>query len=185
MEEKTDILVVYGHHPDELFAVEVGKELENLGRDDFRVKEYDGHPESMKHRMETHLYSEFLRIQGHFNRFVKDNPPADYVIDLHDNLPLSDIYRETIEKSDRQERWPSVSIDLRSRYNINEDLKEEIIDYCMSKEYNALFYFFDEIHYLPKSYDKILIEYLPLTFEKEKAISFTLGLVDLLHLKRS
>lgn len=205
MEEKPRVLVVYGYHPDELFAIDLGIDLESLRLQNVLVKRYDGKPDPLntsemlnirKKCGEMAYVNRCLRnpqlikeCASEFRCFIDKYSPVDYVIDLHDNGPRIQEMEELVKKNSSI-RYPSLH--MIHEYNRPFYFKEQVKAYCYSKSYNVLVGFSKVMS--PKSIfsgasspqtlflencDLIGIEFYRNLISKQEAFDFLFGLIKI------
>ena len=182
MKKKQNIFVVYGRHPEEVFALDVGREIENIGRKDFQIKQYkptELDAISIKSNLSERQakYHEYRNEFKKLNRFVKENLPVDYVVDLHDSR--NDEWMKAVGDFAKEDiRLPDISVFYDSKTDVNKELQKELTRYCLSKPHISPSFKSRDYKRI-KGIDYIIFEYLPLA-KKEESVAFNLGVIDLL-----
>lgn len=167
--QNAPILVVYGYHADEKFAIDIGINLEEYGSEKATVKRYEGRADVPGKWGKPNL-----------RKFIRKHSPIDYAIILHDSGPITDEIMK-LQKKYPEQRFPSVSVQYYSKKKIPEDVENRIKNYCYSRPYVALSFFVPSTSAESKNYDRLNIEYLPHNITKDEGVKFLKGLIGKLE----
>jgi hypothetical protein len=188
--EERSILVVYGYHKRETFAIEVAKRLEQLLLKNVTVKQYEGKPD--KSYKEPRLRSFLLECYH--------NNPFSYAINLHNSDQNPDVYLKWYsewKKNYPNERHPTINLEFLHRYGKTPNkTKMKINDYCLNFQKIIVNKYPDSttgsslivtgyggpLWPEPKEpYDRIEIEFLYPLITVNEAVDFLKGLIKVLQ----
>lgn len=181
----TKVLVIYGYHPEEKFAIKVAKSLEKFSLNGVLVKEYEGksdtsYKEPRLKRFLSRLYSLF---------------EFDYAINLHNSKPDPKFYLEW-KKQYPNERHPTIDLEHNSKeWQCCSHINKRIDDYCKKVQRKLLNKYPDGAtepslivtghsgYFVePKEdYDMISIEFYSPLISLEEAVAFLRGLIETLQ----
>ena len=194
MADRPNVLIVYGYHPEEEFGIEVGRYLQRLFEEkpmaNVSLKKYDG----INPRTVDDVIPDSNSRGRLLHQYVSKLGNVDYLIDLHDECPWpknAEERKQLLEKlppfkrnkHGRVSGIPGQIMDYVSKFQIPDELKKELITYCLSKEpdYVAAAFFVPEEAYLPIKYDHLEIAYYPHLSSIESASSFIQGLIPIIQ----
>ena len=141
---------MYGYHPKEEFAIEVGRSLQRSGlRDNVTIAQYSGKPDNPDRGYGFGIDPKWFPMPRFPNlkRFIRSYYPLDYVVDIHNSLP-----------TDNLPNTPFVDIDLTSRRQIDDQIKKAIIDYCLNASFPIAWHFIPRATYGLKEVDSVTVE---------------------------
>jgi hypothetical protein len=159
------ILVVYGYHNDEQFSSRVARILESRTLPGVSVTEYRGE----RIPRDVDLRSIPLR------RFLRTQPGADYVIDLHDSARARDyMLREG-------SRYPAISFSMLAKRNLPRALTVDLDGYLRMQEEvfgrQILRSYVDGWRDASSKYDLIWVDYFSHYTSINRSSEFLTGLV--------
>lgn len=166
MREHRKVLLVYGYHQDEAFAIAVGKALEKEKLQGASVVQYQG----------PHIPREQDHRDFPLRRFVRRYFPFDYLVDVHDSSRAvdTDYYK-----------FPACGFLYFSKKQIPKKLQDVLEDY--SKRFEKLLNdrwverrFIDKWKDMSSKYDALYVELMPRYITKMQAIDYLKVLVEVL-----
>jgi len=165
VKEKPIILVMYGYHRREKFAIDVGTYME--GRDlggNVKVLKYGGKPDVREHvgfgqKPIFPNYWKFVRNQGH----------VDFLIDLHNG-----------EIVKRKEKLAAFLIYGTKNPDVHRGMFGKVKDYADSLPCQVASFYEPGTPYVPAGIDQIEVELLPPRISLQRACEFMNGLVGVL-----
>jgi len=166
---------MYGYHPEEKFAIDVGISLRELESAKILVRRYTGRPDRSSQHGGRRRYSRILN----WYRFVRKHLPLSYVVDIH-NGRQDPVWEKEYETRYSGERLPSMFITYLSRHSIRKRMRDEIHDLFASQPYPALAFFAPNFRYAPKRYERIGVELFPNLITKQQSIDILKGLIEIL-----
>lgn len=173
---------MYGYHPKEKFAIDVGTSLKELDSDNVLIRRYKGQSD---YPSRVHAFTMLARKPRFpkWDLFVEDHLPLDYVIDLHNGRQNAE-WEKQFKTRYPNEHIPSMYLQYWSRHCINRRTQDEIYALCTSQPYLALAFFMPSSRYAPNDYDKIGVELFPHLISKEQSTDLLKGLVEILSNNR-
>jgi hypothetical protein len=183
MEERTNVLIVYGYQSREKFAVEVGRRIEKTSLEGVRVVSYKGKPDGGK----------FGYREPRIKRFLSQHYPFDYAIILHNSVPDPEIYLRW-KRENPNERHPTIGLEYLAYMEVPSKTREKINGYCqeMTKKLvnkypdsstgkSLIITGYGGFYVKPKEvYDRIDIELCCPLITVEEAVDFLKGLIKTL-----
>lgn len=161
------ILLLYGYHPKETFAISVAEELKKFDLPNTKIVKYDGEPDTV---------SNDLRYFKQ-RRFVKQFLPFDYLVDLHDSPDAVDT--ETYIS-------PATGFMYLSKKTIPKERKYHLFDFARNWEDSiskkgSLAIFIDPEHDMSSTYDILSTELFGHYVTKDNAVDYLKKLVKTLN----
>jgi hypothetical protein len=170
--EKARILVIYGYHPDEVFAQDVMNEiLQNYEFPRTRFVRYTGKPDR-----KSHEYDFFKRtLQG----FVRRYRPFEFLLDIHDSPRAVD---HIVDKGKLIPHIPACGFVYWSRGGGSELLKKTLEEYSVDwdKEFPGRYVERHFSHQLNMSsrYGMFSVEFFPNYVSHEQSVRYLKGLIE-------
>jgi hypothetical protein len=170
--ERSRVLVLYGYHKDEVFALDAVQELQKQNLPDIRFVRF---PKAISH---TEDYKDpRLLIR---RRFIRRFLPADYVLDVHDSPRAIDLPYYT---------FPACGFIYRSKLTIPNRIRNVLTRYSEEQQKSLQGrhverVFIEEWKDMSSKYDKLSIELIPNYITKDQAISYLAGLIKTLYATR-
>jgi len=175
MAEKPKVLVVYGYHSDEEFAIDVGRSLERNPIDGVIVREFEGEPDYAGGRVKW--------WEPRLNRFIKRFCPQKCAVILHNEaIPI----KYTSQQLDKlRKRFPDlapIALWYYSKYEIPERINWAIVEHARAHFRYVSYLPISGYYFMPKGCDWLTIEYFPYTcsLKQVEALNHIRGLVRLL-----
>ncbi len=173
------MLVVYGYHWYEKFAVDVGRRLASkVTEPNLNIVEYAGAPD-FPSRVDIRYQKPTF---PNFWKFVRRLKPS-YVIDLHSGFPSN----EKAESNDNEfvsNEAVDVTVYSKER-RIDPTFRSRLNEYRLHWYENLKPFIFGahycpNFRYVPRDTDKLVIEFLPPRIKKAQATKLVMGLARLL-----
>ena len=161
------MLVVYGYHWYEKFAVDVGMDLVHTRESDFKVVPYTGKPDFPNRVDERYQKPAF----PNFWKFAKQFSPS-YVVDLHSGVA-----------SRAEKLGPAIDVDFytkRKKESIEPSFRERVTKFVYGNDFRTSLHFSPRFPYVPASISQIVVEFLPPRIARKEAREFVLGLIRVL-----
>jgi len=166
------VFVLYGYHPTEKFAIDVGIELSKKKLENVITKQYDG---------EWERPGADRRFQFTLKRYLRDHLPFDYAIDLHDAGPI-------MEKILKTEFVPSVwiSYSTRTKYPNSFLFPNEMVNHIAEyfnerKEWHKITTTWEPLRNMSRKYDRVSVEFYPHLISKEDGVKVLVELIQVLQ----
>ncbi|MEM2914607.1 MAG: hypothetical protein QXH91_04320 [Candidatus Bathyarchaeia archaeon] len=166
MVTKPRIFVVYGYHPEEKFAIDVGVELSKKNLENVITKLYDGEKE--RPGLDR-------RFQFTLKRYLRNHLPFDYAIDLHDAGPIME---KVLKFGTIMCAWVSYE----TRKEVPNKITTQIEQYCDGQlPKRLIFPSWQQLRNMSKRYDRVSVEYYPHMISKEDGIEILMDLIRVLQ----
>ena len=170
---RKNILVVYGYHIGEQYALDIGFRLEQDCPEGVIVGRYLNKPDR-----QNKISFKTPRLWG----FIKNFSQVDYAIVLHNAGSHMEKVVEKYQMLYPGEKLPDIVVWYESGRKAPRGLEERMKQTMESSFRTALLFFKDELSYMPKGFDEISVEYyLYHLIPKDKALSFLKDLIEVLR----
>lgn len=175
MAEKPKVLVVYGYHPRETYAFDVGVRLAKDPNREFLVERYKG-------KADTVVY-DLNEYERHLHGFIRSFR-GRYAIVLHDST-IPD-FRKKLPSGYAYATARKIGLEYEARRNIPPSFRESI-EAALAEHFSNdyLFWIKDDLqysrNYMPERLDELSIEfYRYKRIKKTKAVGFVRSLAQVL-----